>query len=393
MVPLAGYQAEIRQIEQDIAAVGGATALDPPTDTERVTQYVYRLYQRASIASDLTALGAVEGAIDRAIPLLTHPDDLYLLRANVAFKLHRLADVQATLLVAPSIRDSEEGRLISADLDFQNGQYQKARRGYCDALEISRSWGALARLAYFSGKMGDPAGADRLYQEAEDELTAKQLRSFAWLEVQRGFLDFAHGRYDAAQVHYERADRAYPGYWLVDEHVAELLAAEGRYAEAIAILERLASAVRRPELEQAIGELYQLTGQAERAGQQLRQALAAYLKSARRGEVHYWHHLADYYAEVAEDGTQAVAWARKDLRLRENFSTQAALAWAYYRDGQYGEARDWIDRALSSGAATAHLFRQAGRIYAAAGREAEARRFRDRAMMLNPAVDKFHLHH
>jgi tetratricopeptide (TPR) repeat protein len=393
MVPLAGYQAEIRQIEQDIAAVGGATALDPPTDTERVTQYVYRLYQRASIASDLTALGAVEGAIDRAIPLLTHPDDLYLLRANVAFKLHRLADVRAILLVAPSIRDSEEGRLISADLDFQNGQYQKARRGYCDALEISRSWGALARLAYFSGKMGDPAGADRLYQEAEDELTAKEMRSFAWLEVQRGFLDFAEGRYGEAQLHYQSADRAYPGYWLVDEHIAELLAAEGRYAEAIVILERVASAVRRPELEQAIGELYQLTGQEERARQRLQQALAAYHESARRGEVHYWHHLADYYAEVAEDGTQAVAWARKDLRLRNNFSTQATLAWAYYCDGRYGEACAWIDRALSSGAATAQLFRQAGRIYAAAGREAEARRFRDQAMILNPAVDKFHLHH
>ncbi len=194
-------------------------------------------------------------------------------------------------------------------------------------------------------------------------------------------------------MHYERADRAYPGYWLVDEHIAELLAAEGRYAEAIAILERVASAVHRPELEQAIGELYQLTGQAERAGQQLQQALAAYLESARRGEVHYWHHLADYYADVAKDGAQAVIWARKDLRLRENFSTQAALAWAYYRNGQYGEARDWIDRALSSGAATAHLFRQAGRIYMAAGQEAGARRFQDRAMLLNPAVEKFHLHH
>ena len=393
MAPLAGYRAEIEQIEQDITAVGGAAALDPPTDTERVTQYVYRLYQRASLANDLTALGAVEDAIDRAIPLLTHPDDLYLLRANIAFKLHRLADVQSTLLTSPSVRGSEEGGLIAADLDFQNGRYQKARSGYCDVLKISRSWGALARFAHLSDKMGDPEGADRLYQEAQDELTAKEMRSFAWLEVQRGFLDFAHGRYDAAQAHYERAERAYPGYWLVDEHIAELLAAQGGYAEAIAILGRVASAVHRPELEQAIGELYLLTGQAERAGQQLRQALAAYLESARCGEVHYWHHLADYYADVAKDGAQAVIWARKDLRLRENFSTQAALAWAYYRNGQYGEARDWIDRALSSGAATAHLFRQAGRIYMAAGQEAGARRFQDRAMLLNPAVEKFHLHH
>lgn len=393
MGPLTGYQAEIRQIEQDIAAVGGATALDPPIDAKQVTQYVYRLYQRASLAGDLAALKAAECAINLAIPLLTHPGDLYLLKANAAFKLHRLTDVQSALLAAPSVRGSEEGRLISADLDFQNGRYQEARQGYCDLLEINRSWGALARLAHLSGKMGDPAGADRLYEEAEDELTAKELRSFAWLEVQRGFLDFAHGRYPEAQSHYQRADRAYPGYWLIDEHIAELLAAKGQYAEAIALLERVASAVHRPELEQAIGELYQLTGQNDRAGERLQKALAAYLESARLGEVHYWHHLADYYADVAEDGEQAVAWALKDLQLRENFSTQAALAWAYYRAGRYGEARDWIDRALASGAATAHLFRQAGRIYLAAGREAEARQFQDRAVTLNPVVDRFHLHH
>jgi tetratricopeptide (TPR) repeat protein len=393
MAPVAGYQAEILRIEQEIAAVGAAAALDPPTNTERVTQYVYRVYQKVSLAGDLAALDAAEAAIDQAIPLVAHPSDLYLLKANVAFKLHRLADVQSALLAAPSVRGSDEGRLIGADLDFQKGRYQEARQGYCDALKISRSWGALARLAHLSGKMGDPAGADRLYQEAQDELTAKELRSFAWLEVQRGFLDFSRGRHHDARSHYERADRAYPGYWLVDEHIAELLAAQGRYMEAIAILERVTTAVHRPELEQAIGELYQLTGQDERAYPQLQQALAAYLESARRGGVHYWHHLADYYADVARDGAQAVAWARKDLRLRENFATQAAQAWAYYRDARYAEARDWIDRALSSGAETAHLFRQAGRIYMAAGQEAEARRFRDRALLLNPAVDKFHLHH
>ena len=241
--------------------------------------------------------------------------------------------------------------------------------------------------------MGDPEGADRLYEEAEDELTAKELRSYAWLEVQRGFLDFAHGRYPEARSHYERADKAYPGYWLVDEHMAELLAAEGRYAASIAILERLAANVRRPELEQAIGELYQLageTGQARRWGQQ---ALAAYLQSAQRGEVHYWHHLADYYAEVAQDGAQAVVWARKDLQLRKNFATEAALAWALYRDGRFAEARDWIDRALSSGAADAHLLLQAGRIFTAAGDTANGRNHLDRAMRLNPTVDRFHLHH
>ena len=34
------------------------------------------------------------------------------------------------------------------------------------------------------------------------------------------------------------------------------------------------------------------------------------------------------------DGAKAVDWARRDLALRENSSTQAALAWALLRNGQ-----------------------------------------------------------
>src|SRR5204862_4694854 len=111
----------------------------------------------------------------------------------------------------PSVHDSDEGRLIRADLDFQHGCYQAAETGYLEVLRDGQSWGALARLAHLRGKMGDPDDADRLYEEAQDQLTAKEMRAYAWLEVQRGFLDFARGRDDDAQLHYRRANAAYPG--------------------------------------------------------------------------------------------------------------------------------------------------------------------------------------
>jgi tetratricopeptide (TPR) repeat protein len=393
MAVATGYEAEIRKIEQDIADVGGPAALEPPTDSGLITQYVGGLYQRASIAGDLAALGEVEHAIERAIPLLPHPGDLFLLKANAAFKLHRLDDTEKGLRAIPSVYGSAAGRLIRADLDFQRGQYRRAREGYCEVIEAERSWAALVRLAYLTGKMGDPVGADRLYQEAQDELTAKELRAYAWIEVQRGFLDFVHGRDAAARSHYQQADKAYPGYWLTDEHIAELLAAEGRYAAAIEILERLASSGGRPDLEQAIGELYRLAGEVEHAQQWLEKALATYLQSAGSGAVHFWHHLADYYTEVARDGARAVAWAQKDLQLRQNFATAAALAAALSCSHRIDEARDWIDRALASGVVDARLFLQAGRIHLAAGDIADGQAYLERATSLNSLVDRFHLHH
>ena len=387
-----GYAAELQHIEEDIAKIA-TPAISAVIDPDRVTRHLYLLYKRASVSGDLAGLSALERDIDRAIPLLAHPGDLYLLKAHTALKLHKLVQVHAALLAVTAIYDSSEGRLLRADLDFQRGRYQLAEKGYKWALQTERSWGGLARLAYLYGKMGDEPAADRLYEEAQDQLTAKEMRSYAWLEVQRGFLDFAHGRLDAARLHYRRAAMAYPGYWLVDEHIAELLGAEGEYGNAIAILKRSVSTVCRPELEQAIGELYDLSGGSEMALQWKRRALAAYLESAKRGEVHYYHHLADYYSDAAKDGRAAIEWAYKDLSLRENFATQGALAWAFYRDGQAGEAVHWIDCALASGALDARLFYRAGGIYGAAGDKAKGREHIERAMQLNPAVAHFHLHH
>ena len=75
MTAAVGYAAEMRRIDEDIAKTD-ADLYSAPTDPERITRHVYRLYQKASIAGDLAALTAVEHAIDDAIRLLSNPADL-----------------------------------------------------------------------------------------------------------------------------------------------------------------------------------------------------------------------------------------------------------------------------------------------------------------------------
>jgi hypothetical protein len=142
-------------------------------------------------------------------------------------------------------------------------------------------------------------------------------------------------------------------------------------------------------LLQSIAELHEITEQPEAARYWQGRALAGYLQSVQRGEVHYYHHLTDYYADVAKDAAAAVTWARADLQLRENFATQSALAWALYRNAELDEARGWIDRALASRVVDAHLLFRAAKIYGEAG----GREFLQRAKKLNPFVGRFHLHH
>ena len=60
-------------------------------------------------------------------------------------------------------------------------------------------------------------------------------------------------RYDEAMAHYREAGKAYTGYWLVDEHMAELLAATRKFDEAATLYESVIARAPLPELYQRLG--------------------------------------------------------------------------------------------------------------------------------------------
>jgi tetratricopeptide (TPR) repeat protein len=388
---LSDYELELARIKEGIAELNGH-ASSVPVDGAKISQLAYLQYQHASLTGNLEELGVAEATLDHAIQHLGPDGDLYFLKANIHFKVHRLEEVARDLESGRDLLLSAPGRALKADLDFQHGRYDSARKQYQALIAEERSWDNLARLAYLHFKMGDVEEADRLYDEAVDELTAKQMRQYLWLELQRGVVDLSRGNYAAAQNHYERAGRAYSGHWMVDEHLAELFGAQGKYAEAEALYQRVVARVPRPDFQQALGELYLTMGKTAEATAALDQARNGFLESAQRGEVHYYHHLADFCADVDEDGPAAVKWARKDLELRRNFATLAALAWALYRAGEFSEALELIDEALASGAKDARLFNTAGKIYTAASHNGKGARYLQAAAELNPNLKNFHVH-
>jgi tetratricopeptide (TPR) repeat protein len=379
------YDAELVQIQQRIAALKGNAS-----DTWMAR--VQALYHRASLSGRMQDAQTADTAISDAMRLAGATPDLYLLRARLDYAFHRLSGVRDNLRLASAQGSSPRITALQADVDMQEGRIPEARAQYEAVLRANRTWDNLARLANWHALYGDIARADALYVEAENEVTAREMRAYAWLSVQRGVLAFRHGRHDEALTHYQRADKAYSGYWLVGEHLAELYGAQRRYDEAVALYEKVIERAPRPELYQALGELYIFMGKPERARPWLDKALADYLSSVQRGEVHYFHHLAGFYADVREDGAEAVKWARKDLELRRNPATHDALAWALYRAGRFDEALMEMDKALGTGVKDTHVFVHAAMIYAAAGRSAEGTRFMQQAAAFNPRFEAFHVH-
>jgi tetratricopeptide (TPR) repeat protein len=388
MSPLTDYRKELGKIDSDAVELRKARTLDK----DQTTRLAYRLYQRAALTARLDEFAAAEKAIAEAFQQIGPWPDLCLVKANLDMKFHRLAETKCALAMAPGLAESFPARVLWADIHMQEGRYLEAKHT-CEALIArDRTWDNLARLAYWESKFGDISEADRLYAEAENEITVREMRGYAWVQLQRGLLDLRSGRYEEAAAHYRCAGQAYSGYWLVDDHMAELLGTEGKYGQAVALYERVLAETPRPELQQAFGELYATMGDRLQADKWFDKALAGYLEASENGGVHYYHHLVDFFSDVRENGPEAVAWACKDYELRRNFGTEGALAWALYRDGRIDEAHRMMDCALASGVRDAHLYAKAASIKAAAGRPAESEELTRRAFEMNPHHQGFHVH-
>jgi tetratricopeptide (TPR) repeat protein len=391
-VKRSAYQAELDDIATDLSSVERAPD-DAEKGTKKLGKLAYLWFRKASLTGDHNDFRAAGEAIDRALQGPGPLEDLYLLKAKLDFRWHRIPQTRQNLEKAPSAAGTLVYEALQADLAFQEGRYDDARNSYEALVQRHRTWDSFARLAYHTFVMGDVVKADELYRRAQDQITTREMGSYAWVELQRGFLEFNRGRFDAALAHYQRAEEAYPGWWSVQEYVAEVLGAQGRFKEAEAIYKKLIAHSPRPEFHDALGDLYLFMQDPERARPWHDKALAGYLESVQQGNLHYFHHLAGFYADVRPDGREAVRWARQDIEVRDNFLTQDALAWALYRNNQFAEALAAIERALSSRVQDAHIFDHAAQIYRATGKSEEAERFLQQAAEINPSYHAFHVHH
>jgi tetratricopeptide (TPR) repeat protein len=97
--------------------------------------------------------------------------------------------------------------------------------------------------------------------------------------------------------------------------------------------------------------------------------------------------LISYYVDHARQPQEALRIARLEMENRRDVWALDAYAWALYSTGQYAEADQQIEKALAVGTRDAVLYYHAGAIEAAAGRKAEAIRYLQQSLDLNPSSD------
>lgn len=316
----------------------------------------------------------------------------WMVRARLNYTLHRLdrIDVDFEKVTRLPTQDGKElyaRDLFAANLAFQRGQYAQAEALLVSLIDRLPSLPALSSLAHYRWKTGQFDEAEALYLRALESYDDEETEPEAWLHLQLGLMDLDRGRWDEALAHYRAGEALISGYWLIEEHIAEILTLQGKTEEAkamyLAIIERTGN----PEFMDAMAEIHQAAGQTAEADAWLAKANVKFEEQLRRFPEAAYGHALEHYLAHGDDPQKALEMARRNHALRPNADAQRLLAEALLAAGNEDEAKTMIEAALATPVRSADLHATAAAVYAATGDTAKAEEQRAAALAINPTLE------
>jgi tetratricopeptide (TPR) repeat protein len=383
------FEGELAAIDEEIAKAE-ARALEQPGSWAALEKIANLWLRRARLSGNYDDYAKAEDALDRAFERAAEGSGPLLTRAALNFTLHRLDAVDPDLdAVAnrPLLDDITRAVVESmrGDLAFQRGQYAAAREHFDDALELDRTPGILSKLALWHWRMGDFEQAEALYREAEGLLIGAALEPRAWTDLQLGIMDLERGRYEDAFDHYRAGAEDLGGWWLIEEHIAEIAVLLGMPKFALALYDEIIARTGKPEFIDAKASLLLASGDTAGAAALVEQAAARYEAELERFPEATYGHALGHYLEFGPP-ERALELAEANHTLRPNAESKFGLAEARLGVGDVAGAKAIIDEALATDYVSADLFWVASQVYEAHGDAEQAATWREQALALNPRI-------
>lgn len=351
--------------------------------------------ERARLSGDFADYLRAEALLARASEIAEAVGPA-LSRARLNYTLHRFDAALADLDLAAGrllLPDSTAREIagIRADIAFHQGRYRAALAGYQGNLERVREPTDLYRLAYYYWQTGDYAQAEPLLEAAALGSGDLDGRLTAFWHLQRGLMDLDRGRHDQAFAHYLDADAAFPGWWLVREHLAEIHLLEGRLDEAEAIYLTAIEETGNPEFMEAMAAVAAERGLEAEESAWLERARAGYdLQLAQLPEAALGHALGHYLLHEPDDAT-VLALAARNHALRPGGEATLLLAQAQLRAGRIDEAARLTDALLAGPWRSADLHATAATLERARGNDSAAARHLEQLREIDPTFPPYRL--
>jgi tetratricopeptide (TPR) repeat protein len=351
-------------------------AIEAKPDYLAYNELAMALARRARETSDSTYYDRSEKALQQSFRLA--PDNFEGRKIQVWVLLGKHDFAQARTVARAlneTMPDDVQVYGLLVDANAELGDY--------DAAESAAQWmldlrpgnvPALTRAAYLREMFGDIDGALELMGSAYGRTPQTEAEDRAWILTQVGHLHLSVGRVDLANSALDQALALFPGYHYALGQLARVRSAQGKWEEAIALLERRYQQAPHAENLFALAQALARGGHAE-------QANAAFAEFERRSRAEMLstdnsnRELVFYYIDYASRPPEALSIAQAEMGRRRDIFTLDAYAWALAGNGREHDARIEIERALAIGIKDADVYYHAGIIAAKQRDYAAARKY------------------
>jgi len=354
-----------------------------PADASAYMALGFHLQALERKTGDPVYLTTSEHALRKALALA--PGDRAATSGLATLALSRHHFREALALGRELLRLSPESASaygVIGDAQLELGRYRQAFAAFDTIARLKPGLSSYARVSYARELLGDRPGAIAAMRLALEPAAASR-EDTAWTRVQLGKLFWSEGRMGAAAAEYRAAVAVSPGYAAALDALAQVEAARGRPARAIALERRALVSMPTPQSATALGDLYRLAGKTSLAWAHYEQVRELYRRLAANGTKTDLD-VALFDVDHGIRLPQALALARRGHAHRPSIDGDDVLAWALARNGRCSAARAYSERALRLGTRDAAKLFHRGMIERCLGNRRAARLYLGRAVALNP---------
>ena len=361
-----------------------------PTQYAGYNLLAMALSRRARETSDVNFYAQAEDALKKSFELAPQNLDGEKIRVWLLLGRHEFTAARdAALTLNKKVPDDVLVYGFLTDANAELGNYDEAEKAAQWMLDLRPgNLPGLTRAAYLRELFGDVDGALELMGMAYQSTPPTEVEDRAWILTQMGHLQLASGKTVAAESLLQEALARFPGYHYALGNLAKVRISQGRYGEAVALLQQRYQAAPHAENLYDLAEALDLVGRRDEAKKAFEEFETKSVQESVRAD-NSNRELIFYYADHAHQPAKALDVARQEFARRHDVYTLDAYACALHVNGQNAEARKQIEAALSVGIRDAKMLRHAGEIALQLGdREAAQRQLQESASLNAPGSDR-----
>jgi tetratricopeptide (TPR) repeat protein len=311
------------------------------------------------------------------------------LRTMVLLNGHRFEEARA--LASEALKSSPNDPALYGSLSdalLELGRVEEAESATEKMLDLKPNAPSYARASYLRWLRGDAKGALESIRLAIDASRASgptaDVEPRAWCLIEAATIFWKQGDVAGAAAGARQALEVVADYPPALVLSARVALAENRPKDAVELAAKAYGRSRLVETAWLLGDARAAAGDAKGAEE-------AYAEVERVGQLTDHRSLGSFLAtknRSPADAARAIALLEGEKKLRGDYQTEDAYAWALHRAGRESEAKAAIDRARKWGTRDARLLYHAGAIHLANGDAQSGIAWIEEALSLCPEFDR-----